>query len=588
MLQHLVSGTVLNGTATLAKALQGPNDLENILADNSEAISFVGILRALIVLYAVFVIMALIDLQRVVTIFVASPEEADETDANKTGPLEGASPTGSPSSSMGLAGAQSPQSASWSVCGVCCLMAYRLYTGFNTATWLPYLLAREGEDLWYEDQAAFMGLAKLIYGGTMLLNPLMGLFGDFVVIRSHGLGRRVFLRMGVLTAATGIFICLRSDLRHNFYWFMTGILIWRFGECMNDVTVEALAPEMVPSSQYPMASAVKGALFLLGGVIGYVMLMFATDLHYSWLYSAYLIGMLICSLPALLLLREDGSSVRQSCQMRRLQSKQAFDYLTHAYLAPARLPGGFPWACLSVFVFALGTSPMYFLLLMVRDVVGVRQQAIQQRQFSYISVIFFLFAVVAAVFSGGSMAAPGRDGQVHHNKDDPDIFVRSRRLIIAVIVFGLLAISMPFMAFFDTAEMRMAYFYCFATLFGFCFGAAYTRFQDITWLLVPEGVEWANTMGFNVMCRNAGVGMGNFLAGILLNLFAEGIVTEVIGGEHVRVERQASYALSGYFVMCGASGIAVLLAALLAMQAVNAHPLQSGETRPLAADFVKP
>eukprot|EP00439_Symbiodinium_sp_Y106_P080751 s27_g19.t1 len=72
MLQHLVSGTVLNGTATLAKALQGPNDLENILADNSdpgfapsqEAISFVGILRALIVLYAVFVIMALIDLQR--------------------------------------------------------------------------------------------------------------------------------------------------------------------------------------------------------------------------------------------------------------------------------------------------------------------------------------------------------------------------------------------------------------------------------------------------------------------------------------------------------------------------------------------
>ncbi|CAE7704817.1 unnamed protein product, partial [Symbiodinium sp. CCMP2456] len=101
---------------------------------------------------------------RVVAIFVASPEEADETEANKTGPLEGASPTGSPSSSMGLAGAQSPQSASWSVCGVACLMAYRLYTGFNTATWLPYLLAREGEDLWYEDQAAFMGLAKLIYG----------------------------------------------------------------------------------------------------------------------------------------------------------------------------------------------------------------------------------------------------------------------------------------------------------------------------------------------------------------------------------------------------------------------------------------
>lgn len=30
---------------------------------------------------------------------------------------------------------------------------------------------------------------------------------------------------------------------------------------------------------------------------------------------------------------------------------------------------------------------------------------------------------------------------------------------------------------------------------------AYTRFQDITWQLIPEGSEWANVMGFNVMCR---------------------------------------------------------------------------------------
>ena len=31
---------------------------------------------------------------------------------------------------------------------------------------------------------------------------------------------------------------------------------------------------------------------------------------------------------------------------------------------------------------------------------------------------------------------------------------------------------------------------------------AYVRFQDITWQLVPENSEWANTMGFNVMCRH--------------------------------------------------------------------------------------
>lgn len=41
---------------------------------------------------------------------------------------------------------------------------------------------------------------------------------------------------------------------------------------------------------------------------------------------------------------------------------------------------------------------------------------------------------------------------------------------------------------------------------------AYTRFQDITWQLIPEGSEWANVMGFNVMCRpskKSGMGWGN-------------------------------------------------------------------------------
>ena len=38
-----------------------------------------------------------------------------------------------------------------------------------------------------------------------------------------------------------------------------------------------------------------------------------------------------------------------------------------------------------------------------------------------------------------------------------------------------------------------------------CAAEAYTRFQDITWQLIPEGSEWANVMGFNVMCRR---GMG--------------------------------------------------------------------------------
>eukprot|EP00434_Breviolum_minutum_P016543 symbB.v1.2.014583.t1/scaffold1069.1/size140053/7 len=459
-----------------------------------------GLYRAIAIVYCVYLILGLYDLRRVFALLRSATLEEDEPEAEAHKLVIGsgsASPTSqSPSNSpaLGVGG-------TWSVFSVMCLLAYRLYTGFNTATWLPYLLAREGESLWYDDQAAFMGVAKLIYGGTMLLNPVLGLLGDFLVLHSHGLGRRFFLRFGVLTAACGIVICMLSDARHNFYWFMFGILTWRLGECMNDVTMEALAPEMVPSTQYAMASSVKGALFLLGGVLGYVMLMFTVQLHFSWLYGAYLVMMLVCSMPALFLLKE-SSQMRPSNQTRRLQTKPGFDYLTYAYLAPARLPGGFSLASLSVFIFALGTAPMFFLLLMVRDLVGIQSQVVQQRQFSYLSVTFFLFAVVAAVFSSDGGNLPARDGRIHHNTDDESqLHGRARKLIVAVICFGILAIAMPFMTVLPTVETRMVYFFAVAIGFGFCFGAAYTRFQDITWQLIPEGSEWANVMGFNVMRR---------------------------------------------------------------------------------------
>jgi len=65
----------------------------------------------------------------------------------------------------------------------------------------------EGENLWAEKQSLFMGIAKLIYGATILLNPLFGLVGDQAVALSHCVGRRLFVRVGVSVAdiACGMF-----------------------------------------------------------------------------------------------------------------------------------------------------------------------------------------------------------------------------------------------------------------------------------------------------------------------------------------------------------------------------------------------
>jgi len=43
----------------------------------------------------------------------------------------------------------------------------------------------------------------------------------------------------------------------------------------------------------------------LGGLFGYALLMLFADMHYSWLYYAYPVGMFTCSIPSLLLLNQD-------------------------------------------------------------------------------------------------------------------------------------------------------------------------------------------------------------------------------------------------------------------------------------------
>eukprot|EP00438_Fugacium_kawagutii_P034083 Skav206004 [mRNA] locus=scaffold2084:498872:504071:- [translate_table: standard] len=159
---HIPSGSeVVHGAFNISFA----NVLTNAVDFAEEPSAYwTGLYRALAVLYCIYLIFALHDLRRVWTIVRNVNDECDD-DPKKLAIGSGSpSPTSqSPSNSPSLGAG-----GTWSVFSVMCLLAYRLYTGFNTATWLPYLLAREGESLWFDDQAAFMGVAKLIYGAGSL------------------------------------------------------------------------------------------------------------------------------------------------------------------------------------------------------------------------------------------------------------------------------------------------------------------------------------------------------------------------------------------------------------------------------------
>lgn len=518
--------------------------------------------------------------------------EVDTTEVNKAATTEGDSEDSDDDGKQ-----------KWSAFGLVLLTGYRFYTGFLSATWLPYLLALEGQDLFTEKQALFMGLAKLIYGGTIVLNPVFGLVGDQATALSHGVGRRLFVRVGITMAGLGIYICSLADRTGSFMCSLSGIMLWRFGEAINDVTTEAIVPEMVSQDQYQLASGIKASSFLFGGLGGYTLILIFADYHYTWLYYAYPISMFICAVPGLILLDSDkpfAPTQRKEMQRRRRngveeESSEGFwQSLVKAYVSPMRYKGGFPRACLAVFIFGLGTTPMFFLLLIVRDLVGITDAVQQQKRFSVGSIIFFIASALAAISisqivgkpdrsrapQGGRRPPPQEEQQIQQPERDPqqpltlerqvsegtarawaNAEMLARRgwfLVVATICFGITVLLIPCIALFQEPESRDRAFYLCTVVFGGTFGVAFSLFQDLTWELLPPDVDFANAMGFNVMSRLLGIGLGNFACGLMLDMCLDKTSMEIV-----------TYKTEGYVMMCVFSGCCVLLAAATAKSALT-------------------
>jgi len=450
----------------------------------------------------------------------------------------------------------------WPIWKIIGLTVYRFYTGFLSATWLPYLLAMEGAELWSENQALFMAVSKLIYGLSILLTPIFGILGDGVAELSLGVGRRLFIRAGVVVAAAGIFLCHWAAPNGHFTLFLIGVLIWRIGEGLNDVTAEAICPELLPKDQFEVSSAIKASQFLVGGVLGYVMLACVSNWHYSWLYQAYLILMFVTCIPPLFLIAKDEPKTHARRFGQRRRSTLNMKSLAEAYVRPGRYTGGFPRATLCIFLFSFGAAPPFFLLLMLRDLVGMEDYAQLQRHFSLISIVFFLAAAVASALN--ALTAPKR--RQRSATDDEEVAYteemaqRSRRSFnitaFSVLFFGLVCFVMPFTHFGNSFRQRLQIFYVLAALLGTSFGSVYARFQDCQWQLLPKGVEIANAMGYSTTWKLLGAGLGNFVAGLILDLFADHSKS-VEGGTDGRTTNLIAYHVSGYHTVCTVSAVLV-------------------------------
>lgn len=454
------------------------------------------------------------------------------------------------------------------------LTFYRFYTGFLSATWLPFLLAMEGVQLMGGKQALFMGVAKLIYGFTIFLNPVIGLIGDKAATMSHRVARRLFIRIGIIIAALGIIFCRMAGPTHQCGFFLFGLFVWRVGESFNDVTTEALCPEMLPREQFEVSSAIRAAMFLVGGLAGYVAIALMSQVHYTWLYYAYLVMMFLCGIPPLLFIGSETSGFN-SARIRSRQGQAFFTSLFRAYITPAQFKGGFPRACLCTFLFSFGSAPIFFIMLMIRDLVGIEDAVMLQKNFSFISIDFFLCAACATIV--GAVMAPAKDDMPAADSAGAAEIRKHAFLITAMsaMLFGIIVLFMPIIQAFHSQQVRSQAFYVLAGLLGATFGSVYSRFQDCTWQLLPRDVEVANAMGFATMAKLLGAGLGNFVSGVILSFFRIGNhahhasatkTTDNVPGSASTVADLEGYKIGGYIVMCVVCALCVFASGALTLQ----------------------
>merc|ERR1719277_987225 len=121
---------------------------------------------------------------------------------------------------------------------------------------------------------------------------------------------------------------------------------------MNDVTVEAVAPELLPEHQFQKAGAIKAAFFLLGGLLGYIVLLFTTHIHYTWGYYSYLCIKIPTALPTFWLLSND----LPGCNPQKTEEQTWWTGIKRSYLTPSEFLGGFPRLAMGSFLFMSGTA----------------------------------------------------------------------------------------------------------------------------------------------------------------------------------------------------------------------------------------
>lgn len=427
-----------------------------------------------------------------------------------------------------------------------------------------------------------MGICKVIYGGVSMTSPMIGLVSDRLE-QLPIMGRSPFVIVGTLFSGLGIVWCKVASVEKHPYFFFVASLVWMFGEGLADTTTETIVPDLVPSSQYDLAGAVRSIMYISGGLTGLTALLFLPNTRYDWLYVAYFLQAGLVGLATVIVTmqinagrsrseaewseRHEAQEERETAQTSPADASQNTGasasssevpageqnvstsgswtigtYFYQSYIVPIRYPGDFPPAMLSLFFLSCGMAPLFFTLLGVRDMVGLEGNA-QQFHFSGISMAFFIGAVVSsfgatlANLAAGpaqqdqqpTVAEPAESAEVSTPRlaraanpvPIPSSAGDSRWLVLvgSGLFYSMAVALFPTVSLPSTLQMRLIVYYMLSVGLGLAFGCAYSIIQVLTWVLLPADADVANAMGFVTVVKVVGLGVSNIAAGLILDFF---------------------------------------------------------------------
>lgn len=407
------------------------------------------------------------------------------------------------------------------------------------ATFLPYLLFMQGPEM-TGSAAAFMGHSKAVFAAGVLLTPAMGIYSDWCVFAIGYIpGRRWMLVTGCVIAASGIWLCHFYSEHHLVVPYLLSVFITRLGSDLFSTVNEAMLVELVPEKQYAAASGLKGAVFFLGAIFAYNLILFKID--YMSLYYIYLIAVFVCILPGVIVLNRYQIVWETSLQTWRGYSFSSLVW--EAYRSPVTLDTNFPRVALSVFIFHVGLAPAYMSFLFVQDIAGIKGRDIQIN-WCFMSIVSLLAAAIS------SIAFAVEPGQHPSDVQQGLHLARSvKRLRIWAFVCMAAMTLTPCIALVgesgNSLLLRSVLLYALMAFTMSCYAIVKAYFQEVAWLNLPEGTNTANAMGFFVACIVIGVGLGSEIGGLILERFAKS---------------SSSYEPIGYFVMAAFSAMMCSLA----------------------------